>query len=460
MRARRGRRCYLLEDVLLAAQQRLASPAFLDRGWELCRLSAACYRAALDRLYAHWRSRKVAMTKSELLAVMAAEDDPAFRALLAQSGQASAGQASDDYENALKARAAWMRDRSRFTGKPRMPGSKGKYALLTISNQQFKEKDGMIRFAPGLKLPPVPYPRHIPPAAKLMSIELRPEGRSLHLDIAYETEPATLKERRERERAWAKENDLRQKQDSRGQRLILDLNVNGVAVMDDTPRGKLAGMVINLRPLKSRIALANRTLTNIQRDGHQHAKRAMNDHRSKLNRHTLHFMHCVANDVIERALASGANYVLVGKNDGWKQKVNLGRRSNRRFCGMPLAKLVTLLGYKCRRAGLWLQETEEAYTSKIDHLAGEPMQRPANGRFLGRRVHRGLFRSSTGRVIHADLNGCIGIGRKVSGDRWLAEAILPVARKGARLAPLGTVVASGLAAMPTRNLASGLMAAA
>lgn len=118
---------------------------------------------------------------------------------------------------------------------------------------------------------------------------------------------------------------------------------------------------------------------------------------------------------------------------------------------MPLAKLVTLLCYKCRKAGLWLQVTEEAYTSKVDHLALEPMQRPKSGRFLGQRVHRGLFRSSTGRVIHADTNGCIGIGRKVSVDRWIAQVIQPVARKGARLAPMGTVVASGLAAMPPRN---------
>ncbi len=436
--------------MVLTSNRRLREPAALARGWELSRLAGACYEAALARLYGHFRGTGKMLLASDLLKGMAKDNVPEFRAMSAQLAQAAAVHAANDYINAVRARAAYSRDKSGFTGRPRMPRLGRKYGMLRISNQQFRIVDGQVRFNPGVGLPAMPRPANIPSTSEVMAILLRPEGRSLHLDFAYETEPASLKERREREKKRLKETNLRQKDDSRGQRLIVDLNVNGVAILDDTPAGKLSGMVINLRPLKSRIALANNILADIQSEGHDHAKRVLNAHRGKLNRYTQHFLHCVANDVIHHAVACGAKYVLVGRNKGWKQEAKLGRRGNRRFVSMPLGTLIKLLGYKCRMQGLWLQETEEAYTSKVDHLALEPMQRPKDGRFLGQRVKRGLFRSSTGRMIHADINGCIGIGRKVSGDRWIAEAIQPLARNGARLAPSGTVVASGLAAMPRR----------
>ncbi len=56
--------------------------------------------------------------------------------------------------------------------------------------------------------------------------------------------------------------------------------------------------------------------------------------------------------------------------------------------------------------------TEESYTSKIDHMAGEEMKKQDN--YLGKRVRRGLFKSSCGRILNADVNGAIGILRKAN----------------------------------------------
>lgn len=55
---------------------------------------------------------------------------------------------------------------------------------------------------------------------------------------------------------------------------------------------------------------------------------------------------------------------------------------------------------------------EESYTSKCDHLAFEEMSH--HDSYLGRRVKRGLFKSSTGKVLNADINGAIGILRKAN----------------------------------------------
>ena len=64
---------------------------------------------------------------------------------------------------------------------------------------------------------------------------------------------------------------------------------------------------------------------------------------------------------------------------------------------------------------------EEFYTSKIDHLALEPMQKQDN--YMGKRIHRGLFKSSTDKVVNADLNGAVGILRKVIDESQFIEII-------------------------------------
>ena len=54
--------------------------------------------------------------------------------------------------------------------------------------------------------------------------------------------------------------------------------------------------------------------------------------------------------------------------------------------------------------------TEESYTSKCDSLSFEDLCKHEN--YLGKRINRGLFVSSTSKKINADLNGAINIMRK------------------------------------------------
>ena len=65
---------------------------------------------------------------------------------------------------------------------------------------------------------------------------------------------------------------------------------------------------------------------------------------------------------------------------------------------------------KWERAGKKYFEVNEAYTSKCDSLALENIGSKKN--YLGKRERRGLFRSSTGKLIHADINASINIMRK------------------------------------------------
>ena len=65
---------------------------------------------------------------------------------------------------------------------------------------------------------------------------------------------------------------------------------------------------------------------------------------------------------------------------------------------------------------------EESYTSKCDGLAFEDVGK--HDVYLGRRKHRGLFQSSTGKLINADVNGALNILRKnISDDDLIINLI-------------------------------------
>ncbi len=49
-----------------------------------------------------------------------------------------------------------------------------------------------------------------------------------------------------------------------------------------------------------------------------------------------------------------------------------------------------------------------------DAVAMEPIRR--HEFYMGRRVRRGLFRNTTGRLVNADINGALNIARLAVGD--------------------------------------------
>ena len=72
--------------------------------------------------------------------------------------------------------------------------------------------------------------------------------------------------------------------------------------------------------------------------------------------------------------------------------------------------MIQYLAYKAKSLGISTVEHEESYTSKCDSLALESVEK--HSEYLGKRVKRGLFQSSTGKMINADINGALNIGRK------------------------------------------------
>nr|WP_240329953.1 transposase [Helicobacter suis] len=114
------------------------------------------------------------------------------------------------------------------------------------------------------------------------------------------------------------------------------------------------------------------------------------------------FMHKASTYVVGHCLKNSISTIVIGENEGWKQKIGLSKRNNQNFAYIP---------YQSFLAGIKLLITEESFTSKCDHFANETMQH--HEQYLGKRVKQRLFRSSTGKTLNADVNGAIGILRKV-----------------------------------------------
>ena len=71
-----------------------------------------------------------------------------------------------------------------------------------------------------------------------------------------------------------------------------------------------------------------------------------------------------------------------------------------------------MLIYKCEKYGLNFKVVNEAYTSKVSSIDDEPVYRQDT--YKGKRVTRGVFKSSNGTLINADVNAAYNILRKAN----------------------------------------------
>jgi IS605 OrfB family transposase len=122
------------------------------------------------------------------------------------------------------------------------------------------------------------------------------------------------------------------------------------------------------------------------------------------------YLHKSSRLIINQLIENRVGKLIIGYNPLWKQEINLGTRTNQKFVSIPYADFIHQLQYKAKLAGIEVQIQEESYTSKCSFLDLEPIRK--HTKYTGRRTQRGLFVSSTGIKINADLNGAYNIIRK------------------------------------------------
>jgi putative transposase len=84
-------------------------------------------------------------------------------------------------------------------------------------------------------------------------------------------------------------------------------------------------------------------------------------------------------------------------------------------------KLITKIQYKAELVGISVRLIDESYTSKCSFLDGEIIRN--HKKYKGKRIQRGLFRASDGRIINADVNAAYNIMRKALPKVTFADGI-------------------------------------
>ncbi len=136
------------------------------------------------------------------------------------------------------------------------------------------------------------------------------------------------------------------------------------------------------------------------------------------------YLHKVSRFVIDHALMANSGTVVIGHNPEWKKSINIGKVNNQKFVSIPHARLIEMIQYKAAAIGIAVIVREESYTSKASALDCDPI--PNYGElgektFSGRRKKRGLYVTSSGHIINADVNGAINILRKEIGDDFVKD---------------------------------------
>ncbi|NET82651.1 MAG: IS200/IS605 family element transposase accessory protein TnpB [Moorea sp. SIO1F2] len=122
--------------------------------------------------------------------------------------------------------------------------------------------------------------------------------------------------------------------------------------------------------------------------------------------------------IVNRCLQDRIGNLIIGWNEGQKNSLNMGKRGNQNFVVIPTKRLIERLKNLAFEYGIKLTITEEAYTSKASYLDDDSLpkhgEKPKGWTPSGKRVKRGMYKTSFGHLVNADCNGAANIARKVA----------------------------------------------
>jgi IS605 OrfB family transposase len=356
--------------------------------------NTAQYTSRQSFFYGHGTLTQAAMDKLF-------NSDLNYKSLPAKVSQLVLKQVADSWQSYFKALETWKVDPSAFTGKPKQPGyieSDGKNLIKfnsqSISKTEFKK--GFI--APSMS----PIRVSVKPGlsfADIVEVRLVPKVGCYVLEVVYD----------DKLQPW--------KLDYQGLSAAIDIGIDNLAtiVFSDPSIQPLA---VNGKPLKAKNQWFNKEVARLRSIiGFGTTRRIQNVIRNRNN-----FVHSYLHQATARIAAElediGVTEVAIGKNPQWKTEVDMGRRNNQQFVQIPHDKFIKMLTQKLEKLGITVKVGEESYTSKASFLDWDiiPIWEPGKAnqvKFSGKRVATKKYRSSSGAVIHADVNGAFNIGRKV-----------------------------------------------
>jgi IS605 OrfB family transposase len=136
----------------------------------------------------------------------------------------------------------------------------------------------------------------------------------------------------------------------------------------------------------------------------------------KRNNKINDYLHKTSRLLVNQLVSNHVKTLIIGKNIGQNQDINMGKVNNQNFTQIPLFRFLDMVCYKSRLEGIEIIWQEESYTSKASFLNLDiiPIYGEShNVEFSGYRQNRGLYKvKGEDIVINADINGSYNIMRK------------------------------------------------
>ena len=205
-----------------------------------------------------------------------------------------------------------------------------------------------------------------------------------------------------------------------GRYASIDLGVNNLITMTSNV---FKPLIINGKPVKSINQYYNKKISKSKSRlpvGVYSSRYISNLYRRRENKINDYF-HKTSTYIVNHLVSNQINTLVIGYNKGWKQDINIGKRNNQNFAFIPFYRLVSMLEYKCALKGINVILQEENYTSKCSFLDNEDICKHSD--YMGKRIKRGLFKSSNGIKINADVNGSLNILKKylLKQEAWNSQ---------------------------------------
>ena len=246
-----------------------------------------------------------------------------------------------------------------------------------------------------IKLPPILKDK------KIKEIRIIPKQHSRYFEIQYTYEVKEI----QRE---LNENNV----------LGTDLGINNLCTCV-TNTG--ASFIIDGRKLKSINQYYNKINAKLQsiKDKQKIERTTLRQKRitRKRNNRINDYLSKAARTIVNYCLNNDIGKLVLGYNEDFQRNSNIGSMNNQNFVNIPYGKLRDKLIYLCKLYGIEFKLQEESYTSKASFFDGDeiPIYDKENLQeyiFSGKRIKRGLYQTSTGKLINADCNGALNILRK------------------------------------------------
>ena len=374
---------------------------------ELCHLAKNVYNLA------NWYFRQDFFNLNHFLSYydldLILKDKQVYRNLPSQTSQQILKYVVRSWKSYFKGLKEYRQEVKKFKKKPKIPGYKKKNEefIIIFTNQQCRIKKGYLYFPKRVNLEPI----RTRIKEKLKEVRIIPLGGCYKVEIVHEKEEKSL--------GLSKDNIL-----------AIDLGLNNIITavnnIGNRPIIIKGGIIKSINQYYNKQLAYFRSIE-YKKGNFQDTNRIQKLHLIRNNKINTIF-HRISKKVIKYCIQNDIGTIVIGYNKGWKQKINIGKKNNQNFVQIPLLKLLKQIEYKAQLKGISFITIDEAYTSKCSYLDEESIKN--HKKYAGKRITRGLFRTSNGMIINADVNAAYNIMRKafpnsISVDGIEAFGLMP-----------------------------------